>query len=39
MQLFKAHNALWNAWVDPHNAPVRACVRLTSFANASSRSW
>ena len=27
MSLFEAHNAVWNAWVDPRNAPVRACVR------------
>ena len=27
MRLFEAHNAAWNAWVDPENAPVRACVR------------
>lgn len=27
MRLFKAHNEVWNAWVDPRNAPVRACVR------------
>jgi len=27
MRLFEAHNAVWNAWVDPQNAPVRACVR------------
>lgn len=27
MRLFEAHNAVWNDWVDPHNAPVRACVR------------
>ena len=27
MQLFAAHNAVWNAWVDPQNPPVRACVR------------
>ena len=27
MRLFEAHNAVWNAWVDPRNAPVRACVR------------
>lgn len=24
---FKAMNAVWNAWVDPENPPVRACVR------------
>jgi len=27
MRLFEAHNAVWNTWVDPQNAPVRACVR------------
>ena len=27
MRMFEAHNAVWNAWVDPENAPVRACVR------------
>jgi enamine deaminase RidA (YjgF/YER057c/UK114 family) len=27
MSLFAAHNAAWNAWVDPQNPPVRACVR------------
>ena len=27
MRLFEAHNAVWNEWVDPGNAPVRACVR------------
>jgi len=27
MSLFEAHNAVWNEWVDPKNAPVRACVR------------
>ena len=27
MRLFEAHNAVWNEWVDPDNAPVRACVR------------
>lgn len=27
MRLFEAHNAVWNAWVDPGNPPVRACVR------------
>src|SRR5262245_50190025 len=27
MRLFEAHNVVWNAWVDPQNAPVRACVR------------
>ncbi len=24
---FSAMNAVWNAWVDPQNPPVRACVR------------
>src|SRR5215468_7662585 len=27
MRMFEAHNAAWNAWVDPQNPPVRACVR------------
>ena len=27
MSLFEAHNAAWNAWVDPRNPPVRVCVR------------
>jgi enamine deaminase RidA (YjgF/YER057c/UK114 family) len=27
MRMFEAHNAVWNAWVDPQNPPVRACVR------------
>ena len=27
MRLFEAHNAAWNAWVDPNNPPVRACVQ------------
>jgi enamine deaminase RidA (YjgF/YER057c/UK114 family) len=27
MRLFDAHNAAWNAWVDPKNPPVRACVQ------------
>jgi enamine deaminase RidA (YjgF/YER057c/UK114 family) len=26
MALFSAHNEAWNAWVDPQNAPVRACL-------------
>ena len=26
MSLFSAHNDAWNAWVDPRNAPVRACL-------------
>jgi enamine deaminase RidA (YjgF/YER057c/UK114 family) len=31
MSLFAEHNKAWNAWVDPRNPPVRACVeaRLT----------
>jgi enamine deaminase RidA (YjgF/YER057c/UK114 family) len=29
MTLFEAHNAAWNAWVDPQNPPVRACVQAT----------
>ena len=27
MANFKAMNQVWNAWVDPANPPVRACVR------------
>ena len=27
MSLFEEHNAAWNAWVDPENPPVRACVQ------------
>jgi enamine deaminase RidA (YjgF/YER057c/UK114 family) len=27
MDLFAEMNAVWNAWVDPDNLPVRACVR------------
>lgn len=27
MANFKAMNEVWNGWVDPDNAPVRACVR------------
>ena len=27
MSLFEAHNAAWNAWVDPNNPPARVCVR------------
>ena len=26
MSLFSAHNEAWNAWVDPKNAPARACL-------------
>ena len=26
MRLFEDHNAVWNQWVDPANAPVRACL-------------
>ncbi len=33
MTLFEAHNAVWNAWVDPLNAPVRACVRADLVRN------
>jgi enamine deaminase RidA (YjgF/YER057c/UK114 family) len=33
MTLFEAHNAVWNAWVDPQNAPVRACVRADLVRN------
>ena len=29
----EAHNAIWNAWVDPQNAPVRACVRADLVRN------
>ena len=28
---FAAHNSVWNEWVDPANAPVRACVGATLF--------
>ena len=34
MGLFEAHNAVWNAWVDPQNAPVRACVRADLVRNS-----
>jgi len=27
MANFRAMNEVWNAWVDPENPPVRACVR------------
>lgn len=27
MANFEAHNAAWNAWVDPKNPPVRACLQ------------
>ncbi len=27
MRLFEAHNAAWNAWVDPSHPPVHACVQ------------
>jgi enamine deaminase RidA (YjgF/YER057c/UK114 family) len=33
MKMFEAHNAVWNAWVDPRNAPVRACVRADLVRN------
>jgi enamine deaminase RidA (YjgF/YER057c/UK114 family) len=33
MRYFAAHNAVWNAWVDPQNAPVRACVRADLVRN------
>lgn len=26
MRQFEDHNAVWNAWVDPGNPPVRACL-------------
>ncbi|PYN41117.1 MAG: hypothetical protein DME00_32620 [Candidatus Rokuibacteriota bacterium] len=26
MRLFEDHNAVWNQWVDPANAPVRTCL-------------
>ena len=32
MRDFEA-NAVWNAWVDPQNAPVRACVRANLVRN------
>ena len=27
MALFADMNSVWNAWVDPENAPARACVK------------
>jgi enamine deaminase RidA (YjgF/YER057c/UK114 family) len=33
MTSFEAHNAVWNAWVDPQNAPVRVCVRADLVRN------
>jgi hypothetical protein len=27
MAHFADHNAVWNAWLDPKNPPVRACVQ------------
>jgi enamine deaminase RidA (YjgF/YER057c/UK114 family) len=33
MTMFEAHNAVWNAWVDPDNAPVRVCVRADLVRN------
>jgi enamine deaminase RidA (YjgF/YER057c/UK114 family) len=27
MKDFNDMNSVWNAWVDPENPPVRACVR------------
>ena len=27
LRLFEDHNAVWNAWVDRNNPPVRACVQ------------
>jgi enamine deaminase RidA (YjgF/YER057c/UK114 family) len=27
MAMFADMNSVWNAWVDPQNPPVRACVR------------
>ena len=27
MALFRDMNSVWNEWVDPQNAPARACVR------------
>jgi enamine deaminase RidA (YjgF/YER057c/UK114 family) len=26
MRLFADHNSAWNDWIDPANAPVRACL-------------
>ena len=26
IRLFEDHNSVWNEWVDPANAPVRACL-------------
>jgi enamine deaminase RidA (YjgF/YER057c/UK114 family) len=31
MTLFAEHNAVWNEWVDPANAPARACVGAALF--------
>ena len=33
MRHFAAHNAVWDAWVDPQNALVRACVRADLVRN------
>ena len=27
MALFADMNAVWDAWIDPENPPVRACVQ------------
>jgi enamine deaminase RidA (YjgF/YER057c/UK114 family) len=27
VNLTDAHNAVWNAWLHGHRAPLRACVR------------
>jgi enamine deaminase RidA (YjgF/YER057c/UK114 family) len=39
MRMFEDHNAVWNKWVDPVNAPVRSCTRPISSGPAWSRSW
>ena len=31
MNLFVDHNEAWNAWVDPKNPPVRACLQSPSL--------
>jgi len=28
---FAAHNAVWDRWIDPAHAPVRACVQAKLF--------
>jgi enamine deaminase RidA (YjgF/YER057c/UK114 family) len=31
MSLFADHNEAWNAWVDPKNPPVRACLQSSAL--------